>query len=442
MRMQLFKRYQRVVLFLTFFSFTCVSLPHASAQETPNLQDAILNLYKMDLPEDIGSIEQRWKAEGDQMLILIQDSHISLEVQLNIAKIIQLYVDDYNVELVNIEGADHEKIDFDELRNLEPRDVVEKVSVDFLKESRINGAVYAKINSRKDFIQYGTEDKEEYLENYKSYLAVVENNADLLSNIVDVKNTMLKRKEKFVSKKLGQFINLEILFRDGDTALASYFKRLMKNAKKLKIDLTKYPVTYQLLEIALKAKDEEAFKRVDYKTMLDELALIAREVKGKYAKTIKAETFVELLERLLTLEELLKLRIVQTDYELYEEDATRYSPESLSQLIQDLFPERDTQFLQQLPKILKDADDFYRIAHDRSGTLFFHSLENMEAEGKNISVVVSGGYHTEAIVQLCRENEVSFLRVMPKVSSDEATVDYEGRMLALKSELLPSTAQN
>ena len=60
----------------------------------------------------------------------------------------------------------------------------------------------------------------------------------------------------------------------------------------------------------------------------------------------------------------------------------------------------------------------------------------METEGVDVSVIVSGGFHTNELVNLCKENDISYIRVMPKVTSTESTVDYEGRMLELKAELI------
>ena len=54
----------------------------------------------------------------------------------------------------------------------------------------------------------------------------------------------MKNKQKFLSQALIEFINVEILFKDGDTSLISYFKVIIKNANELKIDLIDYPNRY------------------------------------------------------------------------------------------------------------------------------------------------------------------------------------------------------
>ncbi|MBN1492932.1 MAG: hypothetical protein JW938_02155 [Candidatus Omnitrophica bacterium] len=404
------------------------------AQE-PALADAPF-LYRVEFPEEIGSVEQRWEGTSPKTIILIQDSHISLEVQLNISKIIETLVKEYNVGLVNIEGADHEKIDFEELRQLEPRDVVERVSIEFLKESRINGAVYAKINCDKDFKQYGTEDKDKYLENYKYYLSVIEHNQQLADFILNVRNQLMKNKQKFLSQKLIEFINVEILFRDGDTSLISYFKILIKNANELGIDLIQYPSITQMVEIALSEEQSEMFKSVDNEGLLNELAQLSKAIIDQMATTPRAQQFVELLNKIMRLQDMLRLRVLPDDYEDYLQNESEFQEARVSSLIKALFPDMDMTPLIGLNELLKNMDFFYQKAHERSRVIFKNSLKNMETEGTDISVIVSGGFHTNELVNLCKENDISYIRVMPKVTSTESTVDYEGRMLELKAELI------
>jgi hypothetical protein len=415
---------------MTYLYPYCLQAQEQPAAESDNL------LYKVDFPDDVGTVEQRWEGNSEKTLILIQDSHISLEVQLNIAKIIQSLVNDHDIKLVNIEGADHEKIDFQELRELEPRDVVERVSVEFLKESRINGAVYAKINNEKDFLQYGTEDKEKYLENYTFYLKVIENNKGLMDFFSVLRAKLMKNKQKFLSQALIEFINVEILFKDGDTSLISYFKVIIKNANELKIDLIDYPSISQMIEIALSDEQAEQFKNVDNEKLLDELAQLSKVIIAKLATTPRAEQFIGLLWKVMRFQDMLRLRVLPDDYADFLEKEQDYKEASIHQEILALFPDMDVAQLMGADQMLNDMKLFYSNAHDRSGVVFRNSLESMKTEGVDISVIVSGGFHTNELVKLCKENDISYLRIMPTVTSTASTVDYEGRMLELKSELI------
>lgn len=419
---------------IVFFVCVCMQIPLIAQEPTENIfQD---RLYHFKIPEEIGSIEHRWQGTSGKTLLLIQDSHISLEVQLNIAKIIELFVNDYDVSLVNIEGADHEKIDFQELRELEPRDIVEKVSLEFLKESRINGAVYAKINSEKDFVQYGIEDKEAYLQNYKYYLAVVENNQKYLDFFSAIKNTLMKKKARFISKDLGEFLNLWILFKDGDVALTAYFKRIIQKAKDLNIELMEYPSVMQLLEVALDTGEGNQFANVDNKALLSDLDRLGVEIRNRLAATETARAFMRLLLKLFDVQELLRLRILPQDYERYQENKADYREYAIINEIKQLFPEQDTDACVGFDEAQSNIEHFYSEAQSRNDVLFRNTMANMETEKQDISIIVSGGFHTDGLVSLCEEKGVSYARIMPMVTSSDATVQYEERMLQLKSELI------
>ncbi len=414
--------------------------PFSLLAQEPSLPESNNPLYSINFPEEIGTVEQRWEGSSSKTLLLIQDSHISLEVQLNIAKIIQTLVNEYDIKLVNIEGADHEKIDFHELRELEPRDVVERVSVEFLKESRINGAVYAKINNVKDFLQYGTEDKDKYLENYKYYLKVIENNKSLSDFFSALRARLMKNKQLFLSQPLIEFINVEILFKDGDTSLISYFKVIIKNANELGIDLIDYPSISQMIEIALSDEQAEQFKNVDNEKLLNELAQLSKVIIAKLSTTPRAEQFIKLLWKVMRFQDMLRLRVLPDDYADFLEKEGEYKEASMREEILALFSDMDVTKLVGADEMLNDMKLFYSNAHERSRVIFHNALASMQTEGVDISVIVSGGFHTDELVKLCKENHISYVRIMPTVTSTESTVDYEGRMLELKSELITDEA--
>lgn len=393
-------------------------------------------VYQLAIPEDMGTVEDRWEGSSDKLFVLVQDAHVSLEVQLHIAHIVEYLLKTYNIDLVNIEGADEGKINFQELRELEPRDVVEKVSVEFLKECRINGAVYAKINSEKDFLEYGTEDKSAYLENYKRYLAVIENSKETLDYLVGVKDAMMKQKKNFLSPSLVEIVDVDLLFKDNDVSLVSYFKVILKYAKKLGIDLIDYPSVSQLIEVVLSADAENKFRNVDSEKLLDELMAINKKIKERLATSPREKQFLELFDRIMLLRDILVLKVVPSDYMKYTKDPASYGSYAMTERIHALFPAYDTAPLMKLDGLLKSAKEFYERADERSRIIFHNSLANLKAENRTKAVIVSGGFHTEEIAALCKENNISYVRIMPLVTNDKETVDYTGRMLALKSELI------
>ncbi|MFC1809034.1 hypothetical protein ACFL3D_02785 [Candidatus Omnitrophota bacterium] len=183
-------------------------------------------------------------------------------------------------------------------------------------------------------------------------------------------------------------------------------------------------------------KLKEQFKSVDNEGLLNEMSILSKDIIQKLSSTTRSQQFVDLLMKILLFQDLLRLRILPDDYEMFLKEQAQYQEAYLRQQIVALFPQQKMDLLVGLNEMIKHADLFYKNADHRSEVIFNNSLTNMETEKKNISIIVSGGFHTNALVNLCKVNDISYLRVMPTVTNTESTVDYEGRMLDLKTELI------
>ncbi len=226
------------------------------------------------------------------------------------------------------------------------------------------------------------------------------------------------------------------MFKDGDTSLISYFKVIIKSANDLGIDLIEYPSINQMIEIALSDDQSEQFKSIDNEGLLNELGQLSKAIIDRNATTPRAQQFVTLLMKVLRFQDMLRLRVLPDDYEDFLNNESEFKEAYVRELIIALFPKFDLTPLMSLNAMLSDMKFFYENAHGRSRVIFKDALANMETESKQVSVVVSGGFHTNELVNLCKESDISYLRIMPGVTSTEATVDYEGRMLELKAELI------
>jgi hypothetical protein len=63
------------------------------------------NLFKLQVPKELGRIEDSFKGTSDYAIILIQDAHAIPEAQRNIHKLIEFFQEKVGISLVALEGA-------------------------------------------------------------------------------------------------------------------------------------------------------------------------------------------------------------------------------------------------------------------------------------------------------------------------------------------------
>ena len=83
-------------------------------------------------------------------------------------------------------------------------------------------------------------------------------------------------------------------------------------------------------------------------------------------------------------------------------------------------------------QVFETAFEFYRLAREREGA-FYESIDReMTRTKKEKAVLVTGGFHTDGIMDLFREEEVNYSVLMPKLTRELDTENYVENMLEAK----------
>ena len=192
------------------------------------------------LSESIGEIKKSYKGSRDQIVIHIQDAHANEEVQYNIANILDYFAKEYELKLINLEGAEGEL--FTELFSIFPHKTARKNVADyFVKQGRLTGPEYLAIVNRPDLILNGVEDREIYQRNREAYFLALEHkeeDEEILTNLGQILDTV----SRFIfTSETRSLIQHRQAFHDEHRELISYVRYLMELTKKYQVSLGDYP---------------------------------------------------------------------------------------------------------------------------------------------------------------------------------------------------------
>ncbi|MCM8775966.1 MAG: hypothetical protein NC930_06435, partial [Candidatus Omnitrophica bacterium] len=316
----------RTIAFLTALVFTSTTISWADGS---NLAASVLrqdkfpadlvstkfqanhnsSLDSFDLPDSVGQIKKSFQGSRDRIVIHVQDAHVNEEAQLNIAGVLNYFVQKHGLSLVSLEGADGDL--YTEMYSFFPNEQARKnVAGYFLKEGRLTGPEYLAIVQHRNLMLYGVEDPQMYEENRKAYLEALDFKAED-EEILAQLGKILKNMARFVfSDTLRELIRRRSEFLEDRRDLAGYVRYLLDTAEARHMAVHDYPGLHSLISLI------ELEKRIDFERAEKEIENLAGDLKNILSK--------EKLSRLLnhTVEFQMK-KMRRADYYGYLEEEIR-----------------------------------------------------------------------------------------------------------------------
>lgn len=413
------------------FGAQAIPAPHLS----PNL-----------IPEDVGSVEESFAGQSGKTIIYIQDSHDSLEAQLNIAAMIDHLVENQNVRTVLEEGYEG-VVPTDKYFNIiEDRSMRKNVSDLLLDELQIGGAEYAHINRTREFKLIGADSLELHAKNIKWYQEMAKHQRQVeqdisemathLKNLINTRfsktaKERIKQKEKLANHEIGLLEHLS----SGHDVLVKETSR--EHVRKL------YP-TICIIIAASQEGEEEQLKGLKAHRLFEELKEFETEVMEHLLET---EGNKEIYRHYQAVELLRKLnRLEVSSEEFYQ---TKGLLEEIDTLSMADFLSKETGRTVVLSKgwqeNIKNAILFYETANARDQKVAESLREFEKVKGESTAVLVFGGFHKERIRNILRKNDHSYHIVTPRITeiSEKHRLTYRRLMSGKASveELLSQLAQ-
>lgn len=264
------------------------------------------------IPESYGIIERSSfdKYLSTRFVILLKDAHCNYDAQHNIARILEVLVRDYKIDLVAIEGAVG-LLDFTRFGKLENEFAKEKMADSLIKKGVLAGPEYLSIvkHGKLSFNVYGIEDENLYIENFVTLRQTI-NYLEETNLFINELNRIVKNlKDRIYTKKLLEFDNKSTKYYENVISLTDWVKELSNEAERHKITLKGYPNIILTLD-AINLEDMINFKKVEIErsSALEDIekVLSREDLKEMVSKSLQfrlgkiaSKDYYQYLERLL-----------------------------------------------------------------------------------------------------------------------------------------------
>lgn len=154
--------------------------------------------------------------------------------------------------------------------------------------------------------------------------------------------------------------------------------------------------------------------------LMVETEKLSRMILDKLAVSAEEKKLVEEYREFLLLKKLFSLELSREEYLHFSE---KYRPR---EILRRFAPQNDT-----VAVVFEKALDFYRFATERDQVIYKNMSERIQATGKKAAILITGGFHAGGLQERFKQNNFSYLEIMPHISEikDEEHGKYMKSML-------------
>lgn len=372
--------------------------------------------------------------------LLIQND---LPITLRGAENRDLYIENYNSFMKTMQSSDNKAMVL--IRDIDSALETLKASILNEKLKEIDNQSAMQNNGQLSFADFAkvliakAKENNVSIENYKNIQTLVK--AQELENKIsfDKVNTELTNliealSESLDKEKLSQVLNKNLFYKIGKLQPYAFFDYLKTVCKENSIDCTPYK------NLSVYSDYLVVYESIDDIAIADEIASLKNEIKEKLYDNPEQKELLDLCKNINVMKKLLSLKVSKKEFKNYNENKKDFTEKRFIDFLSKTVARYDVPFnfdrdfsiiSAQLPVI----DEFYKIALKRNEALIENTLSEMELEDSNIAILITGGFHTQGISELLKEQGISYKVISPSITEQPTSNAYLTRMAGVVTEI-------
>ncbi len=247
--------------------------------------------------------------------------------------------------------------------------------------------------------------------------------ANLINQLTDITD----------KKQLNKLLYKHLFYKLGKSDPSEFFTYLDELIDEYNLDMSSFE------NVSLYSNYLSLYKAISASKLTEETDKLLSTLKDKLSNNDTEKELVRLLKNAQVLDKLLSLKITKSEYKHYQTNKGSFATDSFTNFIRKQAPVYRVPFdMYQDFSIIDNhipiLDDFYTIAAKRNEALIENTLSEMDLEDTNIAILITGGFHTEGITTLLREQGISYKVISPSITQPIATTNYLERLCGIPTE--------
>ncbi|MEW6517775.1 MAG: hypothetical protein AB1439_12830, partial [candidate division FCPU426 bacterium] len=429
----------RVIALLVTVTFVWPYLTWAfEAEAYSTLKHGVVFQGKVvEIPERFGTVEKFYPG-NEQLLIHVQDLHCNFEVQNNIANIIDYLAREHQLTTVGIEGAS-KPVNVTHLATYPNERVRQAAGKHFMQQGKMSGAeYYAGAGSRPIFLD-GIEQADAYAASRRMVMGFLNDESQGL--LYDLRELLDELKDELYNPELLAIDAKKRSYRDGEMPLVKYGAFLVGQAQALKLDLQTVPHLAKYVSLRQNVIPQE----LNPDKIFEETDRLDADIRQRLYSSPDQRKLDELLQRLDLMEKLLNISATPEELARFQSQPELFRVKPFAEFIQtfdqlrDLLVDTD---LYALDQYLQQVMAFYRLADERSQAFVQNAQKRMTVHHSTLALIVTGGFHTERVMEAARAQGMTCLTVRPRLSQQDLVNPYFALIRERRTPLEKLLAEN
>jgi len=228
-------------------------------------------------------------------------------------------------------------------------------------------------------------------------------------------------KEKMSRKEVEELMRETVRYRTGLLSQKSFYNYLISEGKKVGLDMGDYP-SFQAYVVYI-----AVYTSVDKTEMLKDLARLEDLLRESLCDNDEQRELMLLGKSFTLMQKAFGFAMTKDDFDYISANTASFRVNELLSFIKKTAPRYKIRA--DLPEIrvpladrLKKIEQFYVYSFARDRVFMEKAEEKMKESGFHSAILVTGGFHTENLTALLRENGFSYITIMPRFSDKKGYV--------------------
>lgn len=221
---------------------------------------------------------------------------------------------------------------------------------------------------------------------------------------------------KLSKDEITDIRKVSIDYKNEKLTTEDFFKYLKRLSDAKEIDIARFP------NIAFYFNYLQMYSELDLTELMKEKYKLLSLLKEKLFQNDDQRTISEISDNMELLKKLFSLRVSNEEFGIY----TKIKDKMVSGWVSDSISSvaKKNGIAVELPPVFKfedkyaEMDGFYKLAKQRDINLLENTLSFMREEDSNTAVLISGGFHTQGMLEMLRKKDYSYAVISPSITKE------------------------
>jgi hypothetical protein len=273
--------------------------------------------------------------------------------------------------------------------------------------------------------------------NFTKLASVVEKESEI--DFIEVDNQRSEYvdmlSQRLDKDRLSELLDKSLYFKTGKIAPLAFYTYLKDTAAKENI--AEFEKDYAQLSLYIAYIG--LYSQIDNTVLFEEIETIEKAIKETLFTDDTQRRIDRMSHNLNIVKDMFGLKLTTNTLQYYRANRKEFTPSYIINFISDTTKKYNVNYkldpaFRNIAAKLPDIERFYHLAEERDGILVNNTLDVMRKNNAEMAVLVSGGFHTDGITRLLKEQGVSYIVVTPKIETLNPSSLYRSVLLGEKSE--------